>query len=320
MPKNNVLKLPLTSQITWQDLLEEFILVKEAEGRSARTIHDYRFHVERFFNRFPHVLESYTSLRQSVLKYFTEKASPSTRNKRLAHLKAFFSWCAKEGYIPANPAEGIKRAKEDIDNIRHVSLEEVKKLLQQPDKKTYTGLRDYCLMLVQIDTGVRPGELLQVRVSDLSLESREIRIRPEVAKTRVGRTLVINPFTAQQIARFLRIRPECWGDDVPLFASENGITLNENDWAKRVRNYCKKAGIKVTPYGLRHTFAIEFLKAGGDPFSLQRILGHTDLTMTRRYVRLSQDDIKEVHEKASPVQKLQQMGKRAPRKLTGGVK
>jgi site-specific recombinase XerD len=221
----------------------------------------------------------------------------------------------EKGYIPANPTAGIKKAKEDIDNVRHVSLEDVRKLLQQPDKKTYTGLRDYCLMLVQIDTGARPGELLQVRVPDLSLESREIRIRPEVAKTRVGCTLVITPFTIQQLARFLRIRPEYWDDDVPLFASENGLTMDEKHWAKRVKQYCKKAGIKVTPYGLRHTFAIEFLKAGGDPFSLQRILGHADLTMTRRYVRLSQDDIRGVHEKASPVQKLQQMGKRAPRKL-----
>jgi site-specific recombinase XerD len=83
-----------------------------------------------------------------------------------------------------------------------------------------------------------------------------------------------------------------------------------------MKRYSEKAGVKVTPYGLRHTFAIEFLKAGGGPFSLQRILGHTDLTMTRRYVRLSQDDLREVHEKASPVQKLQQLGKRAPRSIT----
>ncbi|MCG0276613.1 MAG: tyrosine-type recombinase/integrase [Thermosediminibacteraceae bacterium] len=297
-----------------QSARDEFLLFKSASGLAPRTLEDYTYHINRFLEKFPDV-HDYDSIRKAIFKYFSEKVAPATRNTRLKYLRAFFSWCVSQGYLPANPTEGIKKAKEDINNIRHISLEEVKKLLEQPNKKSYAGLRDYCLMLVQIDTGARPGELFQVKVSDLNLESREIRIRPEVAKTRAGRTLIITPFTVQQLARFLKLRPDWWDDDVPLFATENGLPLCRQHWDRRMRDYCKKAGVKVTPYGLRHTFAIEFLKAGGDPFSLQRILGHADLTMTRRYVRLSQDDIREVHEKASPVQKLQQMGKRAPRKL-----
>ncbi|MDN5331422.1 MAG: integrase/recombinase XerD [Tepidanaerobacteraceae bacterium] len=302
-----------------KQVLQEFLLVRQANGLSQRTLEDYRWHVGKFLE-FCNSLSNYEAIQKAVLRYFSQPCSPGYRNIKLKYLRAFFNWCVREGYLPANPTAGIKKAREDIDNARHVTLEGLKKLLQQPDKKTYTGLRDYCLMLVQIDTGVRPGELLQVRVSDLNLESREIRIRPEVAKTRIGRTLAISPHTAQALVKFLRLRPSWWGDDVPLFASENGNALNTSWWSKRLAKYCKKAGVKATPYGLRHTFAIEFLKAGGDPFSLQRILGHTDLTMTRRYVRLSQDDIKEVHEKASPVQKLQQLGKRAPRKLPGGAR
>ncbi|KXG73767.1 Tyrosine recombinase XerC [Fervidicola ferrireducens] len=296
-------------------VLEEFLLARQADGLSRRTLEDYRWHVGKFLESSGD-LSDYEAIRKAVLHYFSRLCSPGYRNIKLKYLRAFFNWCVQEGYLPANPTAGLKKAKEDIESARHVTLEELKKILQQPDKGTYTGLRDYCLILVQIDTGARPGELLQVRVSDLSLESREIRIRPEVAKTRVGRTLAISPHTAQALAKFLKLRPSWWDNDVPLFASENGRVLNTASWSRRLAKYCKKAGIKVTPYGLRHTFAIEFLKAGGDPFSLQRILGHTDLTMTRRYVRLSQDDIKEVHEKASPVQKLQQMGKRAPRRLT----
>lgn len=163
-----------------------------------------------------------------------------------------------QGYLPANPAAGIRKAKEDLSNIRQVPLEALKKLLQQPDKHSYAGLSDYCLMLVQIDTGTRPGELFQVRVSDLNLEACKLYIRPEVAKTRVVRTLVLLPFTAQALAKFLKVRPTWWSDDVPLFATENGRPLDRSQWAARVREYCQKAGVKVTPYGLRHTFAIEF--------------------------------------------------------------
>ncbi|GFN22179.1 tyrosine-type recombinase/integrase [Thermanaeromonas sp. C210] len=294
--------------------LEEFLLAKQADGIVPASLENYRFHVETFLKASPN-LNTYEAVQKAVIRYFSQPCSPGYRNIRLRHLKAFFNWCVSQGYLPANPVAGIRPAKEDLNRIRHVPLEALKKLLQQPDKRSYAGLRDYCLLLVQIDTGARPGELFRVRVGDLNLEARELYIRPEVAKTRVGRTLVLSPFTAQALAKFLKVRPTWWGEDVPLFATENGKALDRSQWAARVREYCQKAGVKVTPYGLRHTFAIEFLKEANDPFALQRILGHKDLAMTRRYVRYLQEDVKEIHEKATPVAKLQQLGKRAKRRL-----
>jgi len=299
------------------NLLEEFLFTKQADGISERTLKDYRYHVTAFLKFIGGDKKpvDYETIRQGVIRYFSQPSSSGYRNIKLRNLKVFFNWCVREGYLPANPVEGIKKAKEDFSNIRHAPLEDLHKLLKQPDQHTYTGLRDYCLMLVQLDTGARPSELFQVKPSDLNLTAREIYIRPEVAKTRVGRTLILSVFTTQALMRFLKVRPQWWGSDVPIFATETGKPLDRYQWAYRVRKYCQQAGVKVTPYGLRHSFAIEFLKAGGDPFSLQRLLGHTDLTMTRRYIRLSQDDIKQAHEKASPVQKLQNMSKRAPRRL-----
>lgn len=294
--------------------LEEFLLARQADGLAQRTLDDYRWHVGKFLETCQDAA-TYEAVRKAVIRYFSQPSSPGYRNIKLKYLKAFFNWCVAQGYLPANPAQGIRKAKEDLGNIRHVPLEALKKLLDAPDKKTYTGLRDYCLLLVQIDTGARPGELFQVTVSDLNLEARELYIRPEVAKTRVGRTLVLSPFTTQALVKFLKVRPTWWSDDVPLFATENGRPLNASWWSKRLAKYCRKVGVKVTPYGLRHSFAIEFLKEANDPFALQRILGHQDLAMTRRYVRYLQDDIREAHEKASPVQKLQQLGRRASRKV-----
>lgn len=294
--------------------LEEFLIYKQADGISQRTLDDYRYHVEAFLKANAN-LTTYEALQKAVIRYFSQPCSPGYRNIKLRYLKAFFNWCVSQGYLPANPAAGIRKAKEDLSNIRHVPLEALKKLLNAPDKKTYAGLRDYCLLLVQIDTGARPGELFQVKVSDLNLEARELYIRPEVAKTRVGRTLPLSPFTTQALAKFLKVRPEWWSEDVPLFATENGNAMGACMWAHRIEKYCQEAGIKVTPYGLRHSFAIEFLKEANDPFALQRILGHQDLAMTRRYVRYLQDDIREAHEKASPVTKLAQLGRRASRKV-----
>lgn len=313
MPRKTLVELP-RHRVNWRDVLEEFILAKEAEGIRPRTVFDYRFHVERFFRRFPHAWESYNSLRKCVLQYFREEAAPSTRNKRLAHLRAFFEWCVRERYLPANPCSGLKRVREE-GPIRHIPLEAVQKLLKAPDKKSYAGLRDYCMLLLMLDCGLRPGEMYQLRPGDVNLEAREVYIRPGVAKTRVGRTLPISPLTAQAIARFLQARPKWWGEDVPLFASENGKQLANYYWPKRFRLYCRKAGVNASPYSLRHTAAIELLRNGADAFTVQRVLGHSTLEMTKRYVKLSQEDVKQVHEKASPVTRLAQLGKRANRKL-----
>lgn len=296
-------------------VLEEFLLYKEANGLAKRTLEDYKYHVESFLKANPNIAD-YETLRSAVLRYMRQPCSAGYRNIKLRYLKGFFNWAVKEGYLPANPTDGIRAAKEDLSNVRHVSLDVIKKLLKQPDKRTYTGYRDYCIMLIQIDTGVRPGELFQITVADLNLESREIYIRPEVAKTRVSRTLVISPYTAQALIRFIRIRPRWWPQDSPLFATEQGGRMSVSHWAHRLKEYSRKIGVNVTPYSLRHSFAIEFLKNGGDPFSLQRLLGHQDLSMTRRYLRLTQDDIREAHEKAAPVAKLMQLDKRASRKLS----
>ncbi|ABB14999.1 tyrosine-type recombinase/integrase [Carboxydothermus hydrogenoformans] len=312
MPKPIPFKKSL--EVNLSQLKEEFLIARQADGLAPRTLEDYRWHIEKFME-LTGANPTYEAVRKAILQHLSEPSSPRYRNIKLQYLKAFFNWCVREGYLPANPTDGIRKAKEDISNVRHVSIEAVKKLLAQPDKKTYAGLRDYCLMLVQIDTGARPSELLQIKPDDLNLDAREIYVRADVAKTRIGRTLVISPFTVQALMRFLKIRPSWWSNEVPLFASENGRQLTAQRWSRIVKRYCEEAGVKVTPYGLRHTFAIEFLKGGGDPFSLQRILGHTDLTMTRRYVRLSQDDIKEIHEKASPIQKLQYDARRAPRRI-----
>jgi len=133
--------------------LDEFLLARQADGLAPSTLEVYRRHVETFLKASPN-LTTYEALRKAVIRYFSQPCSPAYHNIKLRHLKAFFNWCVAEGYLPANPTARIKKAKEDLSNIRHVPLEAIKKLLQQPPhKQTYAGLRDYCLLLVQIDTG-----------------------------------------------------------------------------------------------------------------------------------------------------------------------
>ncbi len=136
-----------------------------------------------------------------------------------------------------------------------------------------------------------------------NLEGREVIILPGVAKTKAQRTLPLSPLTCLWLKKLLSVRP--WGENVPVFCSQDGKPLQVNSWSHILAKYSKKLGYKVTPYDLRHTFALYSLREGMNPFALQRILGHTDLTMTKRYLSLNQEDLKREHEKSSPLNLLE---------------
>ncbi|MTI84264.1 MAG: site-specific integrase [Firmicutes bacterium] len=284
---------------TWQDALQNFIYWKQAMGLADVTISDYRYHVTQFFTRHP---EAFTqqSLKRSVLKYMSQKVKPATYNLRLVYLRTFFNWCIEEGILPENPLAGFKKRK-DEGRIVKLDAETITKLISLPDKKTYAGLRDYTLVLLTMDTGIRPKEAFYLLVDDVNFRSLEVHIRAEVAKTRVSRTLPLSPPTSQSIRDLLKARHPDWKDDVPIFATTDGTLLNSNTWGDRIEAYCKQLGVKFRPYDLRHAFALQYLRNGGHALGLQRIMGHSDLTMTKRYVALTQQDVRDQHSLASPL-------------------
>ncbi|MGB4412768.1 MAG: site-specific integrase, partial [Atribacterales bacterium] len=182
-----------------------------------------------------------------------------------------------------------------------IPKEVVEKLLKLPEQKTFTGLRNYTLILLTLDTGIRPGEALKLLPENFNLEGREVTILPGVAKTKTQRTLPLSPLTCLWVKKLLSVRPNSWRESIPVFCSQDGKPLQVNSWSHILAKYSKKLGYKVTPYDLRHTFALYSLREGMNPFALQRILGHSDLTMTKRYLSLTQDDLKREHEKNSPL-------------------
>lgn len=293
------------TNIPWQEAFLEFLLCKKAEGRAFRTLTDYRKHVPRFFDEFPQSWPEYEALKKAVVSHFASlrDKSPSYYNLRREYLKAFFSWCVQEGYLSGNPMDGIKKRKND-GNPRSLDEETLKRLLDLPDKSTYAGLRDYALVLLQLDTGIRPGEALKLLLVHFNLSAMEVTIPNTVAKTRTSRTVVISPQTAKAVHRLLSVRPRDWTDDVPVFASASGRPMNTETWGRRLAAYGRQLGVRITPYMLRHSSALMFLRGGGHVFALQRQLGHTSLTMTKRYVHLADSDLHEQHAVASPVGQL----------------
>lgn len=300
-----LLKINDKKVTSWEDCLKDYLIFKAAQGMSDRTIKDYQWHVNYFFKHYPDSWGEIDILKKAIINYFAngKDLSPATHNIRRKYLKAFFSWTVHEGILPFNPVDAISQRREE-PRVREMNDTKLKALLAVPDKTTYSGLRDYALLCLALDTGIRPKEALSLFPDDVNLRSMEVRIPAVVAKTRVSRTLPITPLTLEAIRKLISVRPDSWGN-APLFATAEGKPMDTGAWSHRLSHYYGgKLGFKISPYDLRHAFALLFLRNGGHALALQRTLGHVDLSMTKRYVALTQQDLREQHTLASPLNAL----------------
>lgn len=308
-------KIKKSAPSTMEEAFVQFINWKKANNLSEQTILDYTTHYNLLMKRFPNAIESFEKLEKSLYEHLgQENIKPATYNNRLVYLRTFFKWCVEQRVLSDNPLEGFKKRK-DEGRVVHIDESVLTDLLQLPDQNTYAGLRDFALLLLFLDNGIRPKEAFSLMLSDYNSRACEVTVDADKAKTRMSRTLHIMPQTAKAIDELLSVRPEEWKGS-PLFCTNEGKPLNRHTWGDRIEMYCKKLGTRFHPYALRHAFSIMFLRGKGNAFALQTMLGHVDMTMTKRYVRLTNSDVKEQHSLASPVNRLLPQKKRL-RKIEG---
>lgn len=157
MPKRSIAKLD------WQELLQQFLFFKRAVGRSELTLRDYEYHITHFFKLYPNCFHDEQQLKKCLLEQLSQSVKPATYNLRLTYLKTFFKWCVEENINKSNPLEGILKKKAE-ERIVKIDTEILKKLLELPDKNTFCGIRDYALMLLTLDTGIRPKEAFSLLI------------------------------------------------------------------------------------------------------------------------------------------------------------
>lgn len=301
--------------LSWNDHLAVFALTIKAQGKAPRTIKDYLYHVGRFFTRFPDALESPEKGKLAVLSFLADEGiSPTEFNHRRVYVGQFFQWLIGEGHVARNPFDGIKKRKEP-GRIVDVDMDTIAALLDLPDRSTWTGKRDYALMLFSVDTATRPGESLQLQPADFDLARAEVTIPAHVSKTRTPRTLPMSAQTVKAIREFLDIRHPSWKASVPVFCSQDGLRMSENSWCHRMKAYAERLGKPITPYTLRHAAATLLLRSGANAFAVQALLGHTTPYMTQRYIHLVSSDLKDQHARFSPIGQIvgerQRVGKKA---------
>jgi site-specific recombinase XerD len=233
--------------------------------------------------------------------HYREKISPTSIATYTREIKAFFSYLAREELIDRNPMEGVKVPKAPQKVVRTLDEKEVAKLLSQPDKYFDRGFRDYTLMLIFYDTGVRLSELANLREGDVDFENGYLRV---VGKGNKERYVPFGQKVAKALLKYkVKHRPQPLATD-RFFLTVDGRPLEAGRIEKIISEHARKAGIRCYPHKLRHTSSVAYLRNGGDPFTLQKKLGHASLTMTRHYVNLADADVRAQHLRYSPADRL----------------
>jgi len=308
----------------FSEAIDGFLLFKAAESLSPQTLAAYRAHLERaalYLDDPP--LKSVTTA--DIVRFLawlrtdyqprrlngdTAPVSGQTLRNAWTALKSFYRWSTFNVGTANIMADGlIPRPKAVNQERQPLTAEEVRRLLAsiQPRRATrpksgtryQRDLRDRALILTFLDTGIRSGELCAVSVGDLHAKSGQLDVLGKGAKRR---RVLLGATTRAAVWQYLQERPDGGDPAAPLFATLDGGRLAVSWVGKHLRALGDKAGVEECyPHRLRYTFAIQYLRNGGDVFTLQALLGHSSLKMVRYYLRLAQSDVAAAHRRASPV-------------------
>jgi integrase/recombinase XerD len=321
-----------TLSLSISKAIDGFLKFKVAEGLSKRTVDSYEYYLNQWMNHIgdqevakvkPSDLTNYLAWMRTEYKprRWNGNADPlsakSLRNVYIS-LRSFFTWLNKEFKL-ANPAKEITPPKFPQHVIQAFSKEDIEKLIkaclysreaQTDDRKTFvmrrpSANRDQAIILTLLDTGLRASELCSLMVGDVDMKTGKVDVRHGVgggAKGGKGRTVYLGKVARKTVWRYLATREDGADLKAPLFISAADRPFNRNSLRILIRRLGERAEIlHVHPHKFRHTFAITYLRSGGDVFTLQSLLGHGSLDMVRHYAQIAEIDVENAHRKASPV-------------------
>jgi integrase/recombinase XerD len=236
---------------------------------------------------------------------YRQKLESRTVARHLVTLRNFFRFAQVHELITEDPSLNLESPKIRRSLPGYLRLEEVEKLLLQPDDKTPTGLRDRTMLEVLYSSGLRVSELVGLRVMDLDRSVGCVRC---IGKGDKERIVPVGKRATSLVERYLRdARPKLLGKgplvNTPfLFLNRRGGSISRVGVWKILSAYGRKAGLRVglTPHMLRHSFATHLLERGADLRSVQLMLGHSDISTTQIYTHVVEERLKQIYKAHHP--------------------
>lgn len=225
----------------------------------------------------------------------------STVSRNIAVLKAFFQYLYKIGIVNSNPVCDIQPPKIERKLPEILSIEEVETLLNQPNTNNLKGIRDKAMIEILYATGIRVSELICLKLSDLDLNSGYVKCSYNDKE----RNIPLGSYAIESIklyiekVRFAMIREP--NEDI-LFVNCYGMPMTRQGFWKIIKSYAQKADIpeNITPNILRHSFAAHLVSNGANLQSVQKMLGHTDISTTQIYVQVNKAKVKKTYLESHP--------------------
>jgi site-specific recombinase XerD len=304
----------MKNALTLSQVLEGFELACQARHLSPHTIADY-FYTYRKLAAYLVGDPPFCEITHELIRGFLGIQTVSNKTVLNYHigLSALWTWAVTEHLAADNLLHRIERPKPEQPVLAIYSLADIKALLSALNKsKSYARPgkaesdhalpnpeRNTAIILLMLDTGLRVSELCDLRLNRLDVRNRRITIWGKGNKERI---IPFCPRTGQALWKYLAAARKEARLDEPVFATRNGRQMDRMEVLHMLAAVGSRAGVQSChPHAFRHTFAVNYLRNGGDIYTLQEILGHSSLEMVKRYLHLAQVDIDTTHRRASPV-------------------
>lgn len=297
---------PVDKIISYDAAVDDFLEFAAIKGLSKHTATSYAKELKQLRLSFAEQGVDLTDIREVKASDYEEFIrrqvgkgyAPSTINIRLRTARIFGNYCMRKGFITSNTATAV-----DLLKMRHTvgptfTQSQLKRILDAPDVSTFEGVRDLAIMLTFADTGIRLSELESIRTVDVIFADHAINIQ----RTKNGYARRI-PMT-KRLQAVLRAYMKVRGLDElssALFVTIDDRPLNARSIQCQIRKHGERSGVlkevQCSPHVFRRTFAKFKIKAGVDIFTLQQLMGHSDITELKKYVAIYSSDLDAAIEK-----------------------
>jgi len=232
--------------------------------------------------------------------------SDQSVNCYMRALRAAWNRWVREGLVPSSPFSKAKvpRASEKV--IPAFSPQQIKALLGAINTSRASGFRDHTMICCYLDTACRLSELTGLRMEDLNLKERCLKVKGKGGRERIVPFGIKASKALWKYIKMYRPEPMMPHQDY-VFLTKDGRRLTNNQMQAKMKKYGRKAkitGVRCSIHTLRHTACLMWIRNGGDVFNLQAVTGHRSLEVLKRYVNLAQSDVGAAHKKFSPLDNL----------------
>lgn len=294
-----------------ESLIQEFIdYLGHEKGLATNTLESYSRDLKQYYGFLSGDSAPAASLesasQSTIVAYlmFLRKQGKATATiaRRLAALKAFYQFLVKENYVASDPTDDLSSPKLERKLPKVLTVDEVERLLSQPEMGFPAGKRDKAMLELLYATGIRVSELVNLNVLDVDLKEGFVRCMGKGSKERV---VPMGDMAISALKTYLesaRARLIADPKERAVFVNHHGKRLTRQGFWKIVKKYATQAQIRkeITPHTLRHSFATHLLENGADIRAVQEMLGHADISTTQIYTHVTKDRLKDVYAKSHP--------------------